>query len=423
MHFVVCGFSHHQTPLEIREKMAHIEANADYVTLRTITSESVILVTCNRTEIYTYTNRDIAVIRAWFFAQCKEYDIEPYVYTYTNIDVLRHILRVASGLDSMMIGESQILAQMKKAYHQAIDREMVKSHMHLLFQHAFSVAKDIRQGSGLGQHAISVAYIAAQRALRWIEDTQPMIDSAGVLVIGSGGTSALVLKYLSESGIGPVIIASRNTDTGTQLAETCEGRHIGISDIGSALDSVSLVISATTCPLPFIDSAMVEEAMARRAHRPLCFLDLAVPRDIEDSVRDIEHVTVYNIDDLQHEVAAHWQERQLSAIRAEALIEKALSDFDRYIRSQDADMLVTAYRNHVANMVNEELEQALSRLSHGVDSEDALRLLAHRIFQKLVHSPTEGLRTAYLDGRQDVIDLAYYCFKLPTRGRVHEEIA
>ena len=423
MHFVVCGFSHHQTPLEIREKMAHIENNADYVALGAITNESVILVTCNRTEIYTYTNLDKSVIHAWFCAQCKEYDIQPYVYTYTNIDVMRHILRVASGLDSMMIGESQILAQLKKAYHQAIDREMVKSHMHLLFQHAFAVAKDIRQHSGLGQHSISVAYIAAQRALRWIEAKQPISDSTGVLVIGSGSTSALVLQYLSESGIGPVIIASRNADTGTQLAEACEGKHIGIGDIGTALDAVSLVISATTCPLPFIDKSMVEEAMHRRAHRPLCFLDLAVPRDIEDSVRDIAQVTVYNIDDLQDEVAAHWQERRLSAMKAETLIEKALLDFDRYLRSQDADMLVIAYRNHVANMVNEELEHALSRLANGSESEEALRWLAHRIFQKLVHSPTEGLRTAYLDGRQDVIDLAYYCFKLPTRGRIHEEIA
>ncbi|CDZ76952.1 Glutamyl-tRNA reductase [Legionella massiliensis] len=422
--FVACGLNHKTAPLQVREKIALPLAMQDkllqsLVDLRSV-NEAAILSTCNRTEIYCETDEPESIV-PWL-AEQHQFSPEllsPYLYMHHGSHGIRHTLRVASGLDSMMLGEPQILGQMKQAYHYACELGTVKTNLRQVFQYIFSASKRVRSLSGIGTNPVSVAYAAVQLIGQMFTDYKPL----RVFIIGSGETATLVAKYLHKQGVKRFLVASRTTDNAKQLAADFDGKALAISDIPQYLSQADVVISATACPLPFINKNMVEHALSQRDNAPMFFLDLAVPRDIEANVAELDSVHLYNIDDLQSMSDRGMDERRSAAQQAEQLIDCELENYIRWHRSLRAKDVICDYRSQMQNLARYELQRAQGKLSSGCNQEQVLLEFCDRLVNKLTHYPTVGLRQAAWDGREELLDLAQYLFNSPQTQTPYEEIA
>ena len=328
MVFVACGLNHKTAPINVREKVALSPATQDSLLNSLLelpeVNEAIILSTCNRTEIYC-DSQDPQVLAHWLARkhQLSPKLLSPFLYIYKGRQGIKHALRVASGLDSMMIGEPQILGQMKQAYQQANQLGAIKTQLRPIFESIFSAAKRIRTQSGVGANPVSVAYAAVQVIGQFFTDYK----SLHVLLIGSGETASLVAKYLHQHGVRHFMIANRTLENAEKLTHLFGGKAIAISNLSQYLPQADVVISATTCPLPFINKSLVEYALLQRNHAPMFFLDLAVPRDIEANVGELEQVHLYNIDDLQNMTEKGMDERRQAALHAEQLIENELNNY------------------------------------------------------------------------------------------------
>ncbi|KTD31081.1 glutamyl tRNA reductase [Legionella maceachernii] len=415
MVFVACGLNHKTAPINVREKIAlplSMQGSllSSLVSLATV-NEAAILSTCNRTEIYCDTDEPES-IAPWLARQHQlaPEALTPYFYTHHGHQGIRHTLRVASGLDSMMLGEPQILGQMKQAYQYACQLGTVKTNLRQVFEYVFSASKRIRNRSGIGTNPVSVAYAAVQLISRLFSDFQAL----NAFLIGSGETATLVAKYLHKQGVRNFFVASRTSDNAKQLAAAFDGKALTIGDIPQYLAQADVVISATACPLPFINKSLVEHALNKRANAPMFFLDLAVPRDIEPDVADIKAVHLYNIDDLQSMIVKGMDERRFAALQAEQLIESELDNYIRRHRSLRAKDVICDYRNRMQDLAQQELQRAQEKLSAGHCQTHVLQELCDRLVNKLIHHPTVGLRQAAKDGREEILDLIHYLYNFTT---------
>ncbi len=424
MVFVACGLNYKTAPIHVREKIALPPAMQESMLRNLIAStpvnEAAILSTCNRTEIYCDTDEPES-IGFWLAKQHQlaPESLSPYLYLHPGSSGVRHTLRVASGLDSMMLGEPQILGQMKQAYQSACHAGTVKTNLRQTFQYIFSASKRIRSLSGIGTNPVSVAYAAIQLIGQLFSDFKPL----QVFIIGSGETATLVAKYLYKQGVRSFLIASRTTENANQLAAAFGGKALSISEIPQYLPQADVVISATACPLPFINKNLVEHALLQRKEAPMFFLDLAVPRDIEADVAELKNVHLYNIDDLQYKIEKGMDERRSAALQAEQLIDCELDNYIRWHRSLRAKDLICDYRNQMQNLAQQELIRAQQKLSAGYGQDQVLSEFCERLVNKLTHHPTVGLRQAAWDGREELIDLAQYLLNFPLIETPYEEIA
>ena len=414
MAFIACGLNHKTAPIEIREKFARASSNHN-ATINALLDEpqideAVILSTCNRTELYYNTQNDF-LITSWLanHHHMSLEELSPYLYVYEDKLAIQHLLRVCTGLDSMMLGEPQILGQMKQAFQHADTHGTVGPHLRHLFQFIFGASKSIRTHSGIGLNSISVASAAAQLIRQHFSDESAL----SLLLIGSGETATLVAKYLYELGIRRFVVASRTQEHATTLANVYAGEIIPITDIGAALSTVDIIVSATACPLPFISHTMVIKALADRKQKPMLFLDLAVPRDIEPSVGQLPNVTLYNIDDLNHLTQQGMQQRQTAGDLAEQLIEVELERFEHNHRALRAKDLICNYRNTMQSLADFELQRALQKLAKGQEQIDVFNEFSQRLINKFSHIPSIGLRQAAIDQRDEILDLAHYLFHSP----------
>lgn len=421
MAFIACGLNHKTAPLNIREALA-LSTDAQLHTLETLlelpaVNEAVILSTCNRTELYCDTQQ-IDQVLPWFAEQhqLSLQQLLPCTYLYQDQQALQHVLRVAAGLDSMMIGEPQILGQIKQAFHQAVTHGAVGSQLHPIFQFVFAASKRIRTQSGIGHHATSIAYAATQL----ISQRFPDPTRLSVFIIGTGETAALVAKYLYQQGVRQFMVTSRTQDHAAELAAQYGAESISIHELGRALPKADVVVSATACPLPFIVKEMVEDALIARQHAPMFFLDLAVPRDIDAAVGRLPHVDLYNIDDLHTLTQQGVQQRQVSAQQAEHLIECEIQQFADQHRTLRAKDLICHYRTSMETLAQAELQRAKQQLENGQPHLDVLTEFSQRLIQKFTHAPTMSLRQAALEQRDEVLDLAHYLFQ--PNVMPHEEI-
>jgi len=423
MVFVAFGLNHKTAPINVREKVALAPAMQDSL-LNSLLShsavfEAIILSTCNRTEIYCDT-QDPEMLAHWLAHehQLQPESLSPYLYLHQDQQAVKHALRVASSLDSMMVGEPQILGQMRQAYQQACQLGAVKTQLRPLFEYIFSAAKRIRTQSGIGNNPVSVAYAAVQLIGQLFADYK----SLHVLLIGSGETASLVAKYLHKQGVRHFMIASRTQENAQKLARNFAGTTISISDIHQYLPQADVVISATTCPLPFINKNLVEHALLQRNHAPMFLLDLAVPRDIEISVAELKQAHLYNIDDLQKMTEKGMDERRQAAMQAEQLVENELDNYSNWQRSLKAKEVICDYRNQMQQLAQQELQRALKKLSAGHSQQNVLNEFSERLVNKLTHNPTAGLRQIACDGREDLFTLAQYLFNTTTYQSLYEEI-
>lgn len=409
MAFIACGLNHKTAPIEVRETVAlTIEQQKNLLDLLLDipeVNEAAILSTCNRTELYCdIQNPNLLLPWIADYFQLSLEQVQEYWYVFMDREAIQHLLHVASGLDSMMLGESQILGQMKQAFQNAETRGAIGSELRQIFSFVFGASKRIRNQSGIGQHATSVAFSGAKLIQQYVS-----VSNSSVLLIGSGETASLVAKYLHQQGCQNFIVASRSAENSHKLADRYAGQIINIQDLEITLTQADIVVSATACPYPFISEQMMRNVMTQR-QKPIFLLDLAVPRDIEPNVGHLPKITLYNIDDLERMTQEGLQQRQAAAEHAKKLIDYELKTFMQQHRALRAKDLICDYRNTMESLAEQELQRAMQKLAKGMNQIEVMAEFSQRLIKKFTHIPSVGLRQAALDQRDDVLDLAHSLF-------------
>ncbi len=421
MSLLAFGVNHKTAPVEIREKVAFAPERVPDA-LQELTSqdglrEAAILSTCNRTELYCGTaDREIQIIDyrrlllEWFcsYHRLDVKQVEPYIYLYPDQSAVRQMMRVASGLDSLVLGEPQILGQMKQAYLTAHRAGTIGSHLNRLFQHTFSVAKRVRTDTAIGASPVSVAFAAVSLAKQFFSN----LERHTALLIGAGETTELVARHLRENGIGRIIIANRTLERAHQLASEVNGYAIGLSEIKGHLAEADLVVSSTASPEPVIGKAEARQAIKSRKRRPILMIDIAVPRDIEASVAELDDVYLYTVDDLQDIIQEGLRSRQEAAKQADEIIDAHVSRFMGWLRSLSAVDTIRSYREDAERIRDEVLEKARRHLAAGHDPDRVLQELAYGLTNKLIHTPTAQMSQAAYAGRNELLEAARELFKL-----------
>ncbi len=414
MTLLAFGINHTTAPLAIRERVAFApETLSD--TLMTAKAhlgaqEVAILSTCNRTEVYVDSDTDLPRLLDWLVAatRIEAEDLENCYYALREDEAVRHMMKVAGGLDSLVLGEPQILGQMKSAYQLASQAGTVGVKLHSAFQQVFAVAKQVRSQTGIGENPVSVAYTAVSLAQQIFSDLKR--DTA--LLIGAGETMELVARHLSEQGIGRMIVANRTLDRALQLAGRFDAEAVLLADIPQCLHRADIVISSTASQLPLLGKGAVESALKKRRHKPMFMLDIAVPRDIESEVGELDDVYLYTVDDLQAVIDKNRKSREAAAARALDIIDAGVEAFRRQLRITDAADTIRAYRHKADRLREQELERAIKMLEKGAEPAEVLAQLARSLTNKLLHAPTTALRDASANGRSEMVRLAHHLFEL-----------
>ena len=415
MTILTLGLNHNTAPVAIRERLAFPAerlrpALGQLVRLPEV-EEVAILSTCNRTEFYCGTaNADLDKIVDWIAREqhLRREEFHPYLYAHTDEDTIRHMFRVACGLDSMILGEPQILGQMKTAYQTAAEAGTLGKTLNKLFHHTFSAAKKVRTDTAIGSSPVSVAFAAVRLAQR-IFDT---LKEQTAVLIGAGETIELTARHLHEQGIGEIIIANRTIERAHALAAQFNGFAIALSELPKHLAKADILVSSTASQLPILGKGSVESALKARKHKPMFMVDLAVPRDIEPEVGQLSDVYLYTVDDLRNTVEEGIRSRQEAAKQAEEIIDTEVNHFLAWMRSQGATMTLLDFRTQAETLRDEALNNALRALKNGKPAEDALRQLANALTNKLIHIPSTQIKQAGTDERHDLIEAVRELFQL-----------
>jgi len=421
MAIVTFGLSHHTAPLSVRERLAFTSSDLpDALTrLRALPgiSEAAILSTCNRTEITVVgAPEDEPRLLEWWRRERNADEVSLHNNTYLHRDLasVLHSLRVASGLDSMVLGESQILAQMKQSYAQAVEAGTLGPILTRLYQHSFAAAKLVRSETRIGDNPVSVAYAAVQLAKHIFTDFR----SQTALLIGAGETSTLLARYLRKRDIGRLIVANRSLEKAQKLALELGGFAIGLNDLAAHLTDADLVISSTDSRVHLLQRALVKRAIdQRRRRKPLLMIDLAVPRDIDPAVGSLEDIYLYDLDDLHAVISDNLKARETAAAQAEALIESSGHDFMRWLDSRDAAGAIQQLRARARDHRDEVLDKARRRLAAGAPAEEVLGYLADTLSNRLMHAPSQALRGADVVEQSLLLSALRKLFDLPEENQ------
>ncbi|MDG5498209.1 glutamyl-tRNA reductase [Marinobacter sp. BGYM27] len=407
MALLTLGINHKTAPLELRERVAftpeHMGDAFAALKVAVGVEEVAILSTCNRTELYLVADEDSAAAVLHWVAGFHEFDVSEFrnsFYIHRNEEAVRHMMRVASGLDSMVLGEPQIFGQLKDTYALARSSNASGPLLSRLFEQSFSVAKRVRTETAIGENPVSVAYAAVSMARHIFSD----LRKNKALLIGAGQTIDLVARHLRDAGVPDIIVANRTLERAEELARQYGGRGIVLADMPDYLSQVDIVISSTASQLPVLGKGAVERAIKSRKHRPYFMVDIAVPRDIEPEVARLNDVYLYTVDDLRQVVEENIRSREGAALEAERLIESGASDFMSQLRALDAVSTLKQFRNRAEALRDQEVERALKALRNGGDPETLLRSLGRGLTNKLLHEPSVQVRKATAEGRAEVTE-------------------
>jgi glutamyl-tRNA reductase len=404
------GINHQTAPVDIREQVAFpperlIQALKG---LREtgLAHGCAILSTCNRSEIYfTHRHADIQPLQNWLhqFFDLTYGTLTPYIYAYNGRDAVLHINRVASGLNSLVLGEPQILGQMKDAYAFSREANTLNGLLDRLFQHVFNTAKLVRTETAIGSNPVSVAFAAVTLARQIFGD----LKEQNVLLIGAGQTIELAARHLREQGVKQITIANRTLANASLLAQEVNGYAINLADLPHHLHEADIVISSTASTLPILGKGAVESALKKRRNKPMLLVDIAVPRDIEAEVAKLDNVYLYTVDDLVGIVEENRRNRAQAAQEAEDIVQLKTDHFMQQWRLlSDAAPLIRDYRHFAEQQRDEVLAHALRELHAGHDNEAVLRKLAHQLTNKLTHTPCLAIREAGNNGGDHLLQNA-----------------
>lgn len=430
VNLIALGINHKSAQVEVRERIAFApdqvaEAMNDACSAVDV-DEVVVLSTCNRTEIYAVAakgapSEDKAKqLITWMagYHHLSAAELHMAAYHHTGDEALKHMVQVAAGLDSMVLGEPQIFGQLKSAYSVAAEAGTVGSELGRLFPRVFSIAKKVRTDTAIGENPVSVAYAAVDVARRIFTN----LTDCNALLVGAGETIELVTRHLIEAGVSNIVIANRTLGRARELAQQFGAEAVMLAEIPEHLPNSDIVISSTASQLPIIGKGTVESAIKARRHRPMLMVDIAVPRDIEAQVSDLRDVYLYSVDDLKQIVDNNLRARQSEVRKADEIIQAGITSVGEEQRSLAAVDLVKHYRRSAEELRQRELDKAVAAINRGDDPQQVVAQLARTITNKLIHAPTTGLKKASAEGRQDVLGHAARLLGLPMES-LDEEIA
>lgn len=419
MKICVVGLSHKTAPVEIREKVAFSsqqKLEEGIMLLKRIDGikECVILSTCNRVEVYIVCNDNNwqdSIIKAFSdYHNIDRKELLSHLYFKEDEDAIKHVFKVASGLDSMVLGEPQITGQLKEAYGFAAGKNATGFFTNKLMHTAFSVAKRVRTETKIGSYAVSISYVAVELAKKIFET----LEDKKAMLIGAGEMAELAAKHLMSNGVKEIIVANRTFERACVLANEFNGKPCSFEEFPNKLKDVDIVISSTGAPTFIITPEKVKEAVKLRRNKPMFLIDIAVPRDIDPKVNDLDNVFVYDIDDLQNVVDANLKERQKEAEKAELIINEEIKAFKEWMGTLAVKPLLLSLRKHFENIKENEFREAKKKLSH-LNEEDfkVIEALLNAIINKALHKPTVFLKELstkdnsylYLDAIKELFDL------------------
>lgn len=413
MNLVVLGLNHQTAPLAIRERLAFTPAELPEA-LESLTAvrgifEAAIVSTCNRTEIYCNA-REAGLARQWLDSvrAHSAVSLDDSLYVYQGDEAVRHVFRVACGLDSMVMGETQILGQVKEAERIARETGSLGPLLNGLFPRAFAVAKEVRSQTRIGAESVSMAAAAVKLAERIF----PSVADTRVLFIGAGEMIELCARHFHAQQPRKIAIANRTLARGEHLAREFSAEAILLSDLNSRLAEFDVVVSSTASTLPIVGKGLVERALKSRKHRPIFMVDLAVPRDIEAEVADLADVYLYTVDDLAEVVRLGVESRQAEAEAAESIIVERVGDFGRWMASRALAPTIRDLKDHADRITRHELSRARKNLAGGETPERVLEEFARQLSNKFLHAPFSALNAASADEQEDLVKLIRRLYRL-----------
>lgn len=416
MALLTLGLNHTTAPVELREQVAFdasrlpdalAQLTRDFPGVR----EGVILSTCNRTELFlAIDGEDEPDIVRWLagFHAVDADALAPHVYAFRDLKAAQHMMRVASGLDSLVLGEPQILGQFKDAIRSARDALACGTELEQAFSRVLSIAKRVRTETAIGRNPVSVAYASVNLASRIFSD----LSSCKVVLVGAGETIQLVAEHLNGQGVQGIDVVNRTLANAETLAATIGGFAWSLAELSERIQNADIVIASTGAPIPVLGKGMVERAQKVRRHKPMFMVDLAVPRDIEPEVGDIDSVYLYTVDDLQTVVDEGLEQRQEAARHAEQLIKDALDDWQREIRGYRAVDTIKQLRDSTQELSEQELARAVKALESGKPADEVLQQLSRNLTNKFLHAPTVALRSAAEQGDLSLIEATHRLFTI-----------
>lgn len=415
MALLVLGINHKSAPIKLREKLAFDAARLPEAlqSLRSLSNvrEAAILSTCNRSELYCICEeQDASSILTWLssYHEVPLLQFSDKAYEKWQGAAVRHMMEVASGLDSMVLGEPQIFGQMKSAYSNAQHANTLGPELSRLFQHIFSSAKEIRSETELGAHPISLAYISLTLAKRIFSD----ITENRVLLIGAGEMIELVAKHFHESGVQHIIVANRTLEKADLIAQQVNGHSITLTELPEQLFKADIVITSTAAPVAILGKGAVESALKKRMHKPMFMVDLAVPRDIESEVAQLADVYLYTIDDLQEIIHDNLKNRESAREQAQIIIDRRAAEYSLQKKERMAVGTLKAYRSKIEQLREQELEKAIKSLETGENPQAVLERLSHNLINKIMHEPSVALKKAGSEERLDLLNWTKELFGL-----------
>ncbi|MDM8544980.1 glutamyl-tRNA reductase [Candidatus Venteria ishoeyi] len=415
MRLFAFGINHNTATVDIRERFSFTETQLPValqdLKQQTGIREAVLLSTCNRTEVYCGIQEDGSQVIDWFsqYRNTSRDLLNTSLYVHSARSAVRHLLRVASGLDSMVLGEPQILGQLKNAYRIAQKSGTLGMLLGRLFQHSFAVAKQVRTDTAISSSPISVAFAAVRLAQQVFGD----LSNRTALLIGAGETIELAARHLHENQLGRMVVANRTLERARHLAMAMGGYAITLPEISEHLAEADVIISSTGSDIPVLLASQIQEAVKKRKHRPMFIVDIAVPRDVEAAAGDLENVYLYTVDDLNDVIQENLRNRQQAAVQAEEIIDTQVTHFISWLDSLGAVDTICAIREQALQQRQEVSDRALRLLKNGGDPEDVIQQLAYQLTNTFLHAPSTQLREAASNGDEEFIDVARQLFNLP----------
>jgi glutamyl-tRNA reductase len=413
MQLYALGLNHHTAPLAIRERVAfqpeHLgDALHDLTHVHSV-REAAILSTCNRTELYFAAEQPQAAAD-WLagFHHLPLADVSPYLYAYPQRDAVRHVFRVASGLDSMVLGEPQILGQVKEAARRAEEAGTLGTLLHKLFQNTFAVAKEVRSTTAIGANVVSMAAAAVRLSERIFDK----LSNQRVLFIGAGEMVELCAAHFAATRPALMAVANRTEARAQVLAGRFGAEVMRLDALAEVLPRFDIIVSCTAAPLPIVGLGMVERAVKARRHKPMVMVDLAVPRDIEAEIGKLDDIFLYTVDDLAQLVDAGLGARQQAVVEAEGIIDQRVDGFLHWLQTREAVPTIRALTGHAEALRAAELERARRMLARGEDPEAVLDMLSRGLARKLLHGPVHYLNQSEGEQQADASRIVRSIFNL-----------
>lgn len=427
MDFLIVGINHQSAPVALREKVAFSGDQLPDALVRlkraAALDEVCILSTCNRTEIYTTAETmNPGRIVDWLcdFHRIDQLELESAVYSHMGNEAVGHMMQVAAGLDSMVLGEPQILGQMKDAFVIATDTGTIGSQLSHLSQNTFRIAKKIRTDTSIGESSVSVASTAVNLATNLFGN----LAGCQVLLIGAGETIELVARHLQQAGISRFIVANRTLSNAERLARGIGGQATDLAMLHEHLGEIDLLFSSTGSQLPILGKGMVERVIKKRKHRPIFMVDLAVPRDIEPEISVLQDIYLYTIDDLQIIVSENMSIREDAASDAQRIVDEAVKEYQHQHQSLKAKDILVEFRERHSALKEQELERAIQRLNKGESPEDVLSAFANQLLNKMMHHPSIAIKEAAAQNQFDTLKAIRQLYNLendmPEQGNEDE---